>query len=237
MMTDRSTAPVTVLMRMDDTAGRPIEIERDVLRRAYIALQGLGRQIFAQCRPAERVAAESLSMSFVEPGPGEVVFELEIAQDRPRRSPEHRPDRTRGAIVPVSSQNRALQLTAQTLVEIVRTVSFLLAARQTAREVHEDHIDLIDADTGRRTRVSPHVDRGLRQDLFTHEVREFLSGLTRDGVGAVSLAIGGRLQRSQIQHPVIATDRSLAFASGTPLPLPLDAPADPDARASPPGAA
>ena len=57
---------------------------------------------------------------------------------------------------------------------------------------------------------------------FDAQMREFLSGLTREGVGAVSLAYEAEDKRSRIQHMVIATDRVLEFMRGAQVQRPID---------------
>lgn len=161
-------------------------------------------------------------MSFFEPAPGEVLFEAEVVLDSHLRAPQIPPSPILDGPQSADSPDRALQLTGQTLVEIVRAYAFVLSGTRTLREVHGEEVDLADEATGRRLRVSECVDRGLAHNHFDDRVREFLWGLTRQGVGAVSLTSGGRLQRAQIHHMVIASDHVVDFVRGEQLTPPVD---------------
>ena len=107
-------------------------------------------------------------------------------------------------------------------MEIVRSFGFVLAAPQTVREVRCDHVELIEQEDGQRLCVSPEIDYGLLHGSFDAQMREFLAGLTRESVGAVSLSAGAQEQRSQIQHMVVATDRVLEFVRGADVLRPID---------------
>ena len=50
-MTPLNRASIDVVMRVDDPAGRPIEIDRDVVRRSYMALKAMARTLYAHHRP------------------------------------------------------------------------------------------------------------------------------------------------------------------------------------------
>ena len=80
-MTPLNRASIDVVMRVDDPAGRPIEIDRDVVRRSYMALKAMTRTLYAHHRPPGRFPEEGLSMSFYEPGPGAVVFVAQVVAD------------------------------------------------------------------------------------------------------------------------------------------------------------
>ncbi|ALB03254.1 hypothetical protein [Kocuria palustris] len=221
-MTPLNRASIDVVMRVDDPAGRPIEIDRDVVRRSYMALKAMARTLYAHHRPPERFPEEGLSMSFYEPGPGAVVFEAQVVADVRGRAGDQPTPLGAGNPGPVRTAEQALRLSVLGLVEIVRAFGFVLAAPQTVREVRCGHVGLTEADGGQHLRVSPEVDYGLLHGSFDAQMREFLSGLTREGVGAVSLAHGAEDKRSRIQHMVIATDRVLEFVRGAQVQRPID---------------
>lgn len=209
-------------MRVDDPSGRPIEIDRDVLRRSYMSLKSLARALYAHQRPPARFPEEALGLSFYEPAPGAVVFEAEVVADGHLRSAEEPVPLGPEQGQPPRSAEHALRRSVHGLVEIVRAYGFVLAAPRTAREVRCDHVDLSEADDGQHLRIAPEIDYGLLHGSFDVQMREFLSGLTREGVGAISLACGAEDKRSQIQYMVIATDRVLEFVHGAQLQRPID---------------
>lgn len=242
-MTLLNRASIDMVMRVEDSTGRPIEIDRDVLRRAYMALMAMGRALYARHRPPARFPEEALSLSFHEPSPGVVVFAAEVVADGHLRARDQPVLLGPDSAGPARSAEHALRLSVHGLVEFVRAYGFVLAAPQTLREVRCDRVDLAEDQDGRRLRVLPEVDYALQHGCFDAQMREFLAVLARDGVGGVCLSCGAEDLRSQIHHMVMATDRVLEFVHGAQPLRPLDRiGTDPDpepgsASESEPGAA
>lgn len=221
-MTLLNRASIDMVMRVEGSTGRPIEIDRDVLRRAYMALLTMGRALYARHRPPARFPEEALSLSFHEPSTGVVVFEAEVAADDHLRARDQPVLLGPDSAEPARSAEHALRLSVHGLVELVRAYGFVLAAPQTLREVRCDHVDLTEDQDSQPLRVLPEVDYALQHGCFDAQMREFLAVLTREGVGGVCLSCGAEDLRSQIHHMVIATDRVLEFVHGAQPHRPLD---------------
>lgn len=218
-----SSAPssmAAMAMRIHDVSGRPVEIDRDVLRRTQAALLELCRSYYSRYRPVEQFPSESLALGFQESEPGEIYFTFDVIHQAHGRYHDGLDPWEEHQVPATDSAQDAVEATASAVIDLFRAYAFVLAEQWTALSVAPGgDMDLRSTGCVRRMRVTAAAGWALASGRFDEHMREALLALTRDGVATIALSDRDGIVYRRVLEVAMATDAALQFVQGGPLPL------------------